>query len=821
MNILKKLVLKDLKLNKKRTVGTIVGIILSCALIMVVGGMFYTLRNSLLQNAINQNGYYHIRINRTNEEDIKELKINRNFSNVVSIYNIGNTYYNEEKTYSGDIYSLDKKTFDDLSYKIIEGEFPKDDSELLINRSYQYQFDLKVGDYIDIEIGEPDSKNNYMGTLKNTVSKKVKVSGIINRYGDLITTGVKSDTYVTFITLKNPSNYKKTVCEFFGVYDIDFLDVNEKYGTNVRLNQDVLWWEVFDFSDDTISFLYGVLAVVIAIIMITSIFSIRNSFAISTTEKLKTYGMLSSVGATRKQILKMVLFEGFVVGLIGIVFGVLLGLFVTIGLSSLINFIAENAKLFGDGFKLYYDFSFLPIIISIVTSVIVIFLSVIMSAIRASHTSPIKNIRNADDIKGTKLKVPSFISKLFGIGGTLSYKNLKRSKKKYRVTIVSLTVSILVFITASSLVEYGIKTVKEEYGDLNYNLEVYGIGEVYDSKNGAVNNNIERLKKVEQLENAYSKYGAIDNYGSWIVKDKSKISFKLRDEYFSIRINLYSDSSFKDYVEKISGDYNYLKDKFIVLNRGVYQDELGNKRYAKLSDYQKGDLITLVNYDDNSKEKNTLIVGGVTDITPIGINEVQAGYYLELVGDLDYFKEEGYDIYSDGIFFQSDDPYQLEKDIKELDDKIHVQNLDEQYNQMNTVILIISIIVYGFIIVITLIGVTSVFNTINSNMELRSKDFATLKSIGMTKKEFNNMINLEAIFYSFKSLIYGIILGLIGSYIAYYAFIENYNFNYILPIKTIIISIVFIVLLVIVLMRYSIKKINKQNIIETIRNNNI
>lgn len=815
MNILKKLVLKDLKLNKKRTIGTIIGIVLSCALIMVVGGMFYTLRNSLLQNAINQTGYYHIKISGTNKEDIEEFKINRNFSNVLSIYNIGNTYYNKEYSYSGDIYSLDKQTFDDLSYKIIEGEFPKNENELLINRSYQYQFDLKVGDYIDIEIGEPESNRNYYGSLKDTYKKRVKIVGIINRYGDLITTGATSDKYVTYITLKNPSNYKKTVCEFFKVHDIDFLSESAKYGPNIRLNQEVLWWEVFDFSDDTITFLYGVLALVIGIIMITSIFSIRNSFAISTTEKKKTYGMLSSVGTTRKQIIKMVLFEGFVVGLIGILFGVFLGLFVTIGLTSLINFIAENAKLFGDGFKLYYDFSFLPIIIAIVTSVIVIFLSVISSAVRASHTSPIKNIRNADDIKAKKLKVPKFISKIFGIGGTLSYKNLKRSKKKYRVTIVSLTVSILVFITASSLVEYGIKTVKEEYGDLNYNVQVYGIGSNYEKF-------LDSIEKIEAINGAVSTYNAYAN-GLYVIKDKShfnKDATVLINNDSLIDIILYKDSYFKDYVKSINGDYEYLKDKFIVLNREKVILE-GKKRYINMTDYKKGDLIETVNYDDDNEKKYYEVGAVVEDIVPMGISEIVNTNQIKIIGNYEYFNKDGYTISQESIYFNSDNPYELEKDIKEINDKLYVENLDETYQQMNTVILIISIIVYGFIVVITLIGVTSVFNTINSNMELRSKDFATLKSIGMTKKEFNNMINLEAIFYSIKSLIYGIILGLIGSYISYKVFLDHYNFSYIFPLKAILISIVFIILLVLILMRYSIKKINKQNIIETIRNNNI
>lgn len=815
MNILKKLVLKDLKLNKKRTIGTIVGIVLSCALIMVVGGMFYTLRNSLLQNAVEEYGYYHLKINNLSKDEVQEFKNNRRISNVVTVYNIGDTYYNKDKSYTGDIYSMDKNTFDNLNYKIIEGHFPENSNEILINRQYQYNNDLKVGDTIKIEIGENPSSHKFdINELINSQIKNVKVAGIVNRYGDLITTNEKSEKYVTYLTFKNPKEYKENLMSILKIDDFKNINISKVYD-NYYINLNVIMWEVFDLSDEFVSLLYKVLAVVIFIIMVTSVFSIRNSFAISTTEKLKTYGMLSSVGATKKQILKMVLFEGFVVGLIGITLGIILGLFVTIGLSALINFIAINANLFGENFRLYYEFSFLPIVISIVTSVVVIFLSVIMSAIKASHTSPIKNIRNADDIKGKKLKVPKFISKIFGIGGTLSYKNLKRSKKKYRVTIISLTVSILVFITTSSLVGYGIRSVKEEYSDLGYNIHVYGLGGMDNSRFK------DDIEKVEQIKGAISRYDTY-NKRMFILNDKSHINKDLHTfewNEVTINISLYNDEYFKEFVKEINGNYEELKDKVILLNRGKYNIE-GTNKYVNITDYKKGDKLELVEYNDQNT-KMYYELGAVSDIRPIGLSDSSYNS-LYLVGDYEYFKnKEDYDIAHEGIYFQSDNPYELEKDIKNINEDFYVENLDEQYKQGNTVILIISIIVYGFIIVVTLIGVTSVFNTINSNMELRSKDFATLKSIGMTKKEFNNMINLEAIFYSFKSLIYGVILGILGSIISHKAFLDRFEFEYVLPIKPILISIVFIVLLVLILMRYSIKKINKQNIIETIRNNNI
>jgi len=136
-------------------------------------------------------------------------------------------------------------------------------------------------------------------------------------------------------------------------------------------------------------------------------------------------------------------------------------------------------------------------------------------------------------------------------------------------------------------------------------------------------------------------------------------------------------------------------------------------------------------------------------------------------------------------------------------------------------IIVISIFLYGFITVITLIGVTNIFNTITSNMELRQKEFAMLKSIGMTKKEFNRMVNLETLFYSSKSLIYGIILSIFGSFAIFKAFKSDKASTFKIEIMPIIIAIIFVLLLVYIIMRYSINKINKQNTIETIRKENI
>ena len=148
-------------------------------------------------------------------------------------------------------------------------------------------------------------------------------------------------------------------------------------------------------------------------------------------------------------------------------------------------------------------------------------------------------------------------------------------------------------------------------------------------------------------------------------------------------------------------------------------------------------------------------------------------------------------------------------------------NLEESVRAENAIVLVISIFLYGFIGVITLIGITNIFNTITTNMNLRKKEFAMLKSIGMTKKEFNRMIRLESIFYGVKSLVIGIPIGLGLSYGMYTVFRNSMEMNYVLPYKSIIVAVIFVAVVIGIIMKYSMSKINKQNIIETIRNDNI
>lgn len=848
MNILNKLTIKNLKLNKKRSLGTIIGIILSVALICAVSNMVSSFRETLIQNAINESGYWHIRLYNVSNDKLKRLKLNKDIDNIYTISEDGyaklDTIKNEYKPYLK-FYGMNKEAFNNLEFKLIKGRFPKNDNEIIISEHLNKngKANLKIDDEITVNVGDrvtleddyalndsnPFDKGNEI--IKNPNTKKYRVVGIIKRPDvsfeptsapayTTITTSTNEDNFSVFISLKNPRD-KNSFVELLGARNYDEvvnMEINNpRY--DYTLNNELLRWEALKFSDSTFSMLLSIAEVVIFIIIFTSIVCIRNSFAISTTEKMRMYGMLSSVGATKKQIKKSVLTEGFILGLIAIPIGIICGIIAVFVLLKIVNLFLGDF-LFNNIDGMVFKVSFIAIIISIILGFVTIYFSAISSAKKASKVSPIDNLRNTNDIKisSKKLKTPKLIKNVFKTGGVLAYKNLKRSKKKYRTTVVSLTVSIFVFISMFTFINEGFKQSGNYYQNYDYNYRI------------TFNNNssMDEINEIRNLDSVNASYLVYYVKPSILIDDISKINpkepleceydknDKCIKKYARLNIILLDDSTFKSYVKKVKGNYDYLKDKGILTDMYRFYDNKSKKEYEdRIYTYKSGDTINskLLNEDNISID-----VGMVSNIMPYGFENVYSnGGYIVLNNK--YFNNIDY--YGADLMIDSLDTEQLTNNILNIDSELNYYDMDEEAKAEKSIVIVISIFLYGFIGVITLIGVTNIFNTITSNMELRQKEFAMLKSVGMTKKEFNHMINLETLFYSSKSLIYGSILGIIGSYFVHRAFAGKIDTQFVLPYKAILICILFVFIVVYMIMKYSMNKINKQNMIETIRKENI
>ena len=855
MNILKKLTLKSLKLNKKRTIVTIIGIILSTALICAVAGMITSVQKTLINYAKSHSGNYHVCFKNIPNDELKYIKENKNVQNYFLSKNVGygklEKVENEYKPYIF-VMEYDKKGLEQGGVTLLEGRMPENSNEIVIPEHLikSGRINYTIGEKITLNLGKRQTKDGLELTQDDALltdeseetesSSKSKsetedleeivdtkehtytIVGIIERsnYKGIEGFSAPGYTAISYMDNENDINTANISVLYSNLKDFqkkteDIKSIIEKnIGSSVTVsyNSSLIDYEG-GVSDTTMASLYSVGAVVIVIIILSSVFVIRNSFSISVSEKTKQYGMLSSIGATKKQIKKSVLYEGFYIGIIGIPLGILCGMLAVVILLQVVN------VLLGDSLneKCVFSIPILAIIASIVISAITIYLSCILPARRASKISPIEAIRGNDDIKikAKKVKTSKITKKLFGIGGVIASKNLKRNKKKYRTTVISLVVSISIFISLSSFLDYGGKIVNVYYKDLGYDISVYdGTVENY--------NEITKLDNVEEYSYSYMTEGSVDinKYGSEFGKRIAEDS----EETNSITIVLINNDYFKKFIEHLGIQSTNYKD-IAILEDDTYEYIDEKTVFENYYSLKTGDSIdiTLTN-----GEKRTVKISKKTDERPMGYKNVYSnGGYLFVSEDFIQDKTDEKNFHVGSLVIKSQNPDELENEINNLKktnnlySKLYINNISKYVEENQKIILLISIFLYGFIAVITLIGVTNIFNTITTNMILRSKEFANLKSVGMTTKEFNRMIRLESILYGLKSLLIGIPLGLIGSYCIYNGIAKGLDFGYILPLKSIIIAIIFVFIIVGLTMKYSLNKINKQNIIETIREDNI
>ena len=845
MNILNELTVKNLKLNKKRTIVTIIGIVLSVALICAVVGMVTSFRATLVNRAIINGGDRHLTIENVSKKDLKYFTNN---SHVKSMYlsetlgyaKVDNT--NEYKPYAY-VVAYTKSAFDNTTINLEAGRLPEDSGEIVVSVPFQNNAKVKIGDIISLDVGKRvcmdgtilNQSNPYYTQegeidecgeyITDTTKHEYKIVGIMERPdysledysapGYMMITKIDkaTDNINVSLLFKDAKYYKEYINNIRNDSDLS------KY--NVTLNTELLRWSGAGLSETTMNMLYAVAGVVIGIIIFTSVFVIKNSFDIANQEKRKMYGMLSSIGATSKQIKKNVLHEGFILGVIGIPLGILCGIFADYILIILINTIGRY--MFED-LKFVFSISIWPVVLSVLLGTITIYLSVVRAARKSSKIAPIEAIRNNNEIKisSKKIKSSKIVDKLFGVGGDIAYKNLKRNNKRNRTTIISIVLSVAVFISLSSFLNYGFKITNRYYVDINYSLQVYLRGDNKDALSKAYND-IEKLDKVDRYSLQKSVYMDFDANKFYT---KEALSY-IATEDLNVRITSVGQNEFERILKenKLSSDnYNF---KALLIDTSMYYDTDGkNYKEVNLIDLNKGKTISGT---INGKNLSIGIIDRIKEV-PMGLQSTFSDTPTLIVSDEFYdYIINNYDFeYDDGgiLYIKSSDAESLEVSIKnylasaDISD-YSIFNIENDAKAQRSIIILVSIFLYGFIIVISLIGVTNIINTINTNMNLRRREMAMLKSIGMTKNEFNKMINLESIMYSTKALIIGIPLGILGSFAIYKAFASGNDFGYLFPWQAILIATLVVYILVSLIMYFALRKTRNENIIDTIKDENI
>lgn len=884
MKLLNKLTLKNLRLNKVRTAVTIIGIMLSAALITVVSGMALSGRQTMIDGQKTWSGDYDVALDIIDTAKIDKIRQNRNVENAYYKERLGfsKATVADNAEYGYAVTAISENAFDGcFKLKLEKGSFPTNSNEAVVTGAFKNTDgkDVKVGDKITLELG----------VLKGTDGKVLGESELLDlspkRFKESKITDKKQKTYTITGIIENPNTRELNPSSCFEIYTVSDEEspveairtkhMNKLYiaytpqseGNYLQNTADILGFKADDMSnvisdeispedqqtsgvngysfntvllsmkgyggsDGTNVMIFSLAVIIIIIVMLASVFVIRNSFAISITEKTSMYGMLASVGATKRQIRRNVLFEGFILGLIGIPLGILLGLGVNAILITILNSVLGDML---SGATFVFVTPTIPIICAIVLSAVTIFLSSFFIALRASRIPPLVAIRGNKDIKvknNKPYRTSKLTKKLFGVGGEIASKSLKRSRKKYRTTVISIVVSVAMFIAVSAFMDYGMTYTEHYYGKTDYSYMVSGI----DTKQAQT---IEKMPEIENYLTVGLQYGhvsadvPVNECGENFLYDNADGTKSFGAEFLE-----FEHDTFVQICRELKLDYNKVKGGVLVYSEVTpynMENMEGTGEPMKLFGKTAPTKFTVHGNDD---EGNALITGklkvsSVFDKIPESIEYV-AGDGITL-GESLIIGEQGVISPQLGehgcyitLYANTSDHTSLTSRIESMsgtgdsESYISIYDSEEIVRQFNAVMLIVGIFVYGFIGVISLIGLTNIFNTISTNMQLRSKEFASLKSIGMTKKEFNRMIRLESLMYGIKSLIIGIPLGVLGVFAIFSSFsIGSVPMSFVFPWKAILISIAVVFIVVWLIMKYSISKVNKQNIIETIRNDNI
>ena len=856
MNIFNKVTLQGMKKSRTRTIVTIIGVVLSAAMITAVATFGVSLLNYMTNGAAQKYGDWHVEFLDVDSSFVQERTHDEGVANTAAFENIGYATLdggkNPDKPYLF-IAGFSEEAFNTLPINLISGRLPENSGEILVSGSVAANGGVKfvVGDKLSLAVGSRMDGNKNLGqhvpyisgkeTLVPKAERTYTVVGIYQRPGfeessapgyTLITKADvqdKADSFSLFVTLTNPHGVHAYASSTAGTEAYVF-------------NDNVL--RFMGLSDDNLfnTLLYAVGGIVVAIIMVGSIFLIYNAFTISLNERTRQFGILSSVGATARQLRNSVLFEGLCIGAVGIPIGVIVGIG-SIGL--VISVVAKN---FGDilysNVPLTLTVSIPAIVGAAAVSMVTILISAYIPARKAASTPVMESIRQTSEVKveSKAVKTSKLAERIYGLEGTLALKNFKRNKKRYRSIVLSLVLSVVLFISASAFV-----TDLKQASERATSFTTYDIG--FSAQDMDDSEMLQLYDKLKTADGVYeSSYQALMTYSG-----AAKAS-DLSDDYWEYAgshspdetVHLPMDIQFLDdsaYLNIIKGlglsaaEYTGQNAKMIAVAKMQGHSNRVEEVDEFIDMFKSSSMNFTIAPETNGKPKmeqgQNVSITFVNTVPPdtlpiLGNSGSKNPFFFRVMAPhslKEKFETADTHVAVKGMTFRSKNPTQSTAEMKTM---IQGAGITAEYNLYNSYdmmdenrnyIFIANVFAYTFIMMISLIAVANVFNTISTNIKLRRRELAMLRSVGMSDHDFNKMMSFECAFYGMRALLFGLPIAVVSSWLIYKGmFIGGADgIDFVLPWASIGISVFSVLFVVFITMLYAISKIKRENIIDALR----
>lgn len=891
MNVFHRVTLQTMKRNRLRTLVTIIGVILSTAMVCAVTTSVASLRDYLIRGVVEREGDWYARVDAASGAESEALLQDSRVTQLASAQLVGYAEISSENIYKPYVYvmGVDGVFFDSMPVHVMQGRLPETPDELLLplHLLTNGHVDVRLGQTLQLALGNrvmdgealPQSVSYQEG--ETFVPERERTYSVVGFYERA---GFEDYSAPGYVALTCPDDAgPDEYCLYYKTRSASDAEAPaEALGLNAAQNWDLLAYSGrFRYANVT-RMLVNFAGILIFLIALGSISLIYSAFSISVSQRTRQFGILSSVGATRRQLRGSVFFEALVVSAVGIPLGVAAGI---CGMGVTLHFVGDKFRgILQMDVPMTLRVSWASVAAAAVIALVTVLISAWIPAGRATRITAMDAIRQSREVRAKErdVHVSRLTRRMFGLEGLLAKKYFFRARRRYRATIVSLVLSLVLFISSSAFGMYLTRSVGETLNTKDFDVYV-------DMTYGA-----DRLEAVltglRTLPEVTSASGLRTYYTTAVVSreqlDESYLDYLKRDAISAAADPDYTGGIAMRVV--ICGLDRASYDRFcteqgipvdssdpVVCNSGravwYEKTESGEltRRVSRIR-YLKSDVTSLPLRTEQTVEGweyqyttqdielgengNVTACGGVedvferpddageailrlpvkteplelriwTDALPGGLTDSGGMVLLYPMDRLPAVQAaEDYAFITSISRNHAETARNAEGILMEqgcYSGSAQVADMREEEESSRNVVTVINVFSYGFITLISLISAANVFNTVSTNVVLRRREFAVLRSVGMTQRGLNRMMNYECALYGCRALAFGLPLSFMMTFFTYRAAGEGVSSRFLIPWGAVGVAVFSVFAVVFATMLYAVRRIRREPPIDALKDDNL
>jgi putative ABC transport system permease protein len=735
---------KYLSAHKRKTGLTVISVIMAVTLVVGIFSMLDSMIKFERTQILETEGNYHILIRNPSNQEIDRIGGRIDVKGAGLFKDIG---YGNISGLKCALASIDAGFAENMNVDLSEGKYPAAGNEAMVEKWYAGKTNpaLKPGDTVILTL--PDGKeSNFV------------ISGIFKDWGATKAAGIPG----VFISTKLSEQLKAQTVQYFILFkdDVNIINTEAKIKKELGIQEDRIGRNegllalMGQSKNNRVQNFYAIGFILFCLVLLTAVVMIYNTFNISVMDRVRQFGVLRCIGASRVQIRRLVRREGMFISLKAIPIGVLAGMLMSIACSAVLKY--YNGKLYGN--IPLFNLSPLGIGAGVTVGFLTVTIASLLPAKKASGVSPVNAIRGSNEEKISKRNKKGLLIKLFHAETGMGIGNAFRKKKTLFLMSSSIALSIIMFLGFNALVNpaiLGSKPIKAYTSDLSLRSEQ------------AIGNDITAgLSGLHGVKRVYGR-----------MSEKLDITFmasKLTNKYRTvIQAKSGSDGMLADPEKSWLVSYNSTQIQWAQadLSAGEFDEEQLNK--------QNGIIAVETNWRNNAMYQATSLkpgdkvyvrtVSGVKPFTVLGVvvnipygttddptlvSFITTEKLFEGITGVSGYKNVD-------IQLENKNQEQTVNEIKKIAGTSMTFSDRRQYNEeSNNAYMTVALFFYGFVGVIALVSILNIINTMNTSVAARTRYLGVMRAIGMTGSQLSGMVLSEAVIYSLFGCLTGSIIGI-------------------------------------------------------------